>query len=65
MKNLITLLNSLKWNFLRVWIFFFVFSMFGWSRHTMLELLLIIGVWSAGIIAVSVILIKIKNRLEK
>ena len=65
MKSLITLLNSLKWNFLRIWMFFFVLSMLGWSRHTMFELLLISGAWSAGIIAVSVVLIKIKRRLEE
>jgi hypothetical protein len=65
MKKTIDLLWGVRWGFMKLWVFFFALSMFGISKHTILELVLISGGWSLAIILTSIALIKIKERFVK
>lgn len=65
MKNLTSLLLALRWNFLKVWVFFFLLSLLWKTNFSIAQLAIITGAWSFAIILTSVILIKIKERFGK
>lgn len=65
MKKFVYMLKSMRWNFVRIWVFFFLLSLFGVHKHTVLELVLISGGWSLAIILTSIALMKLKERFGK
>lgn len=65
MKNLTSLLIALRWNFLKVWVFFFLLSLLWKTNYTITQLAIITGAWSFAIILTSVVLIKIKEKYGK